>query len=281
MIKNLTITQLVENTAGGPGLLAEHGVSFHIEADEHHLLFDTGQGLALQHNAEQLALPMASVEGIILSHGHYDHSGGLMDVLQLTGPVDLYLHPDALKAKFNRNGREIGAPIADVQGLTPRLKRIISTQQPTEILPGIHATGEIPRFHPIEDTGGPFYHDADRCETDHLSDDQALYIESCQGLVVLLGCGHSGVINTLEYIHELTDGKPIHAVIGGMHLLRASEERLAFTADKLEQMNIDYLAPNHCTGLQAVCYFKHRFLQSFHESRVGDQHRFGESGRIA
>lgn len=281
MIKNLTITQLAENTAGRPGLLAEHGVSFHIEADERHLLFDTGQGLVLKHNAQQLATPMASVEGIILSHGHYDHSGGLVEALNMTGPVDLYLHPEAFEAKFNRNGREIGSPIDDMHQLEPRVKQVIPTRQPTEILPGIHVTGEIPRNHPIEDTGGPFYRDEDRSKTDELPDDQALYIETAEGLVVLLGCGHSGVINTLEYILHLTDSKPIHAVIGGMHLLRASQERLAFTGERLEQLDIDYLAPNHCTGLEAVCYFKRRFPQAFRESKVGERHRFGEPGESA
>jgi 7,8-dihydropterin-6-yl-methyl-4-(beta-D-ribofuranosyl)aminobenzene 5'-phosphate synthase len=279
MIEQLTLTQLVENTAGGPGLLAEHGASVHIEANGRRLLFDTGQGLALRQNTQQLAIPIALVEGIILSHGHYDHSGGLMDVLQSTGPVNLYLHPEALKAKFNRIGRKIGSPISSTQSLTPQLKRFIPTRQPTEILPGIHVTGEIPRNHPIEDTGGPFYRDEGRGQTDELPDDQALYIETAEGLVVLLGCGHSGVINTLEYIQPLTDGKPVHAVIGGMHLLRASQERLTITGERLEQMGIDYLAPNHCTGLEAVCYFKRRFPQVFHESKVGDRHRFGEPGR--
>jgi 7,8-dihydropterin-6-yl-methyl-4-(beta-D-ribofuranosyl)aminobenzene 5'-phosphate synthase len=89
MIHALSITQLVENTAGKPGLLAEHGVSYFIEADGHYLLFDTGQGLALRHNVERLGVPLERVEAIVLSHGHYDHAGGLVDVLDSTGPVDL------------------------------------------------------------------------------------------------------------------------------------------------------------------------------------------------
>ncbi|MEA3241940.1 MAG: MBL fold metallo-hydrolase [Pseudomonadota bacterium] len=108
-----------------------------------------------------------------------------------------------------------------------------------------------------------------------LLDDQALYVETSEGLIVLLGCGHSGVINTLEYIQKLSGGKPIHAVIGGMHLLRATPERLAFTGSSLSRMQVQYLAPNHCTGLEAVCYFKNRFPDAFHESRVGASHAFG------
>jgi len=272
MINKLTITQLVENRASDPGLLGEHGLAFFIEADGHCLLFDTGQGLALRHNAEQLGISMKSVEAIILSHGHYDHAGGLSEALEMTGPVDLYLHPQALTPKFNSNGRDIGAPLADAAKLTTLVRKFIYTQGPTEIIPSIYTTGNIPRTHKIEETGGPFYQDSDRTQPDGLPDDQALFIETSQGLIVLLGCGHSGVINTLEYIRR--GEKPIHAVIGGMHLLHASAERLAFTGDALNRMNIRYLAPNHCTGLDAVCYFKNRFPDTFHKSEAGTRHLF-------
>ncbi len=274
MINNLTITQLVENRVGAPDLLAEHGVAFFIEADGDCLLFDTGQGLALRHNAEQLEIRMESVDAIILSHGHYDHAGGLVDALEMTGPAEIYLHPRALTAKFNRNGREIGAAVTDEGKLTSLARGCTYTRAPTEIIPGIHVTGEIPRSHKIEDTGGPFYQDADCTRKDALPDDQALYIETPKGLVVLLGCGHSGVINTLEYIQQISGGKSIYAVLGGMHLLRAPMKRLAFTGDSLERMGIRYLAPNHCTGLEAVCYLKSRFPDAFHDSMTGTRHAF-------
>ena len=275
MINSLSITQLVENTAGSPGLLAEHGVAFYIETDEHRLLFDTGQGLALRHNAAILGIPIASVEAIILSHGHYDHAGGLSAALEMTGPVDLYLHPKALTAKFNHKGQEISAFIAGQTDLGSLAGRTFDTQGPTEIFSGIHVTGEIPRTHKIEDTGGPFYQNPECTRPDTLPDDQALFIETPEGLIVLLGCGHSGVVNTLEYVQQLSDNKPIHAVIGGMHLLRATPERLAFTGDRLNDLAVGYLAPNHCTGLEAVCYIKSRFPGAFHQSQTGTIHTFG------
>jgi len=274
MIKRLTITQLVENTAVGPGLLGEHGNAFLIEADGYYLLFDTGQGLTLRHNAKQLDAPIKSIESIILSHGHYDHMGGLAEALNMTGPINLYLHPEAMGSKFNQNGRNIGASMTDVMKTPSLTRKIIHTRKPTEISKGIYVTGEIPRTHKIEETGGPFYTDQKLKHHDTLIDDQALYIETYQGVVVILGCGHSGVINTLDYIHTLSSSRPIHAVIGGMHLLNAKPERLAFTGDALEHFSIPYLAPNHCTGLNAICDFKNRFPDCIHASNVGSRHHF-------
>lgn len=269
------ITQIVENTAAGRDLLGEHGVAYFIQADGRSILFDTGQGHVLTHNADRLGLALDEVETIALSHGHYDHAGGLRAALERTGPVDLYLHPEAMRPKFNREGRAIGTPGLDADALRGVTRRLVVTREPVEIAPGIHLTGEIPRRHAIEDCGGPFYLDAACSRPDLLPDDQAMYLETPSGIVVLLGCGHSGVINTLDHIRELTDGRPIQAVIGGMHLLRAGTERLAFTAEHLARMEIRYLAPIHCTGTEASGYFRARFPSQIRESVVGTCHRLG------
>jgi 7,8-dihydropterin-6-yl-methyl-4-(beta-D-ribofuranosyl)aminobenzene 5'-phosphate synthase len=277
MLKHLEITVLVENQPMGRGLLGEHGLAFHLRADDHDILFDTGQGLALSHNADALGIKLAGIETIVLSHGHYDHSGGLPQVLERCGDVDIYLHPAALRAKFNRDGKDIGTPAASLAALgTARSVR--STEEPTEILPGLFASGPIPRRHGFEDCGGPFYCDAHKHEEDLLPDDQALYALLPEGVVVLLGCCHAGVVNTLEYIVELTGGLPLYAVIGGTHLLRAGEDRLARTAKLLETLNVRLLAPNHCTGLNAQCYLRARFPDRYIEAPAGKRFFFGETG---
>ncbi len=192
----------------------------------------------------------------------------------MTGPVKLYLHPQALDCKFNQKGRDIGAPITDIADIRSLTSEIIYTRKPTEIMSGVHITCEIPRTHKIEDAGGLFYTDRELNHHDSLLDDQALYIDTFQGIVVLLGCGHSGVINTLEYIQTLSGGRPIRAVIGGMHLLNATPERLAFTREALARFSIPYLAPNHCTGINAICNFRDHLPEHVHSSNVGSRHHF-------
>ena len=278
MIQNLVITQLVENVASAPGLLGEHGASLFIEADEQCLLLDTGQGLTLRQNAARLGIALERVTAVVLSHGHYDHTGGLDAVIEITGgAVDLYLHPAALAPKFNRDGRAIGAPMTDLDALRSRVRQLIANREPVEIRSGLWLSGEIPRRHALEDTGGPFYRDAACTEIDTLPDDQALIIDTPLGLVVVLGCGHSGLINTLDYVQTLVPGRPIHAVLGGTHLLRATAERLDFTVQALAGFEVDYLAPNHCTGLAAMCLLRQHFPRQFRESPAGTRHCFDNS----
>jgi 7,8-dihydropterin-6-yl-methyl-4-(beta-D-ribofuranosyl)aminobenzene 5'-phosphate synthase len=114
------------------------------------------------------------------------------------------------------------------------------------------ATGTIPRITDFEDTGGPFFLDPCCSMPDSLDDDQAIFFETLQGLVIVLGCAHSGVINTLRYIDELSGGKPIHAVIGGMHLVQASPERISRTIEEFRRMNVQWFMPGHCTGMAAM-----------------------------
>lgn len=250
------VTVLADNCVQGFGLLAEHGLAFWVETRGWRLLFDTGQGLVLSHNAGKLGVPLEQVDAIVLSHGHYDHSGGLNSVLRHAPNVKIYAHPDAVLPKYARrdNGTswDVGMPPPTEDTLRERGDAVTWTKQPTEMFDGVFVTGEIPRRTDYEDTGGPFFRDGNCQRADALLDDQAMFFESRLGTVVLLGCGHAGVINTLRFVQELTGAKPIHTVIGGMHLVKATRDRMDRTIGSLRQLNVQRLGPTHCTGAAAT-----------------------------
>jgi 7,8-dihydropterin-6-yl-methyl-4-(beta-D-ribofuranosyl)aminobenzene 5'-phosphate synthase len=273
VVETLRITVLAENTVRGSKLLAEHGLAFWIEADGHSILFDTGQGLVLRHNAEQLGIPLEKTEKLVLSHRHFDHVGGLADVFDAAGAFDLYLHPDAMGETYHRRKepphRSIGMSEFDEVALGSHARRLVWTRGPTEVVEDVYVTGEIPRLNDFEDTGGPFFADA-ACETpDPLYDDQALYIRTPAGIVVILGCAHSGVVNTLDYIAELTGCDRIHSVMGGMHLVRASNERLEKTVEALRKHKVASIGAAHCTGMRATSYLWSQLPDACFECCVG------------
>ena len=256
MSQSVRITVLVEDTAGSRGLLGEHGLAFWIEAGSKRALFDTGQGMALEHNARHLKVALDSADAIVLSHGHYDHTGGLGQALKAAPQAKVFAHPAAFQTKRERNdngtARDVGMPQLDEDEARKKAGDLAWTNQPMEIYAGLFVTGEIPRTTEFEDTGGPFFLDEQCREPDSLIDDQAMFFESAAGTVVLLGCAHAGVINTLQYIRQLTDNRPIYAAMGGMHLVNASQERIDRTTEALRQLNIVCLAPGHCTGTVAT-----------------------------
>lgn len=248
------ITVLVENSAGKLGVLAEHGLSFLIETGGEKILFDTGQGFVLEHNLEQLFQGLENVKTVVLSHGHYDHTGGLHTALPMMNNPAVYAHSAVTEPKFvcypNADSRSVGMPEADKNAL---LKSAwIQTERPAELPGGLCLTGPIPRATDFEDTGGPFYLDDACTSPDPLTDDQAAFIETGHGTVVILGCAHAGIINTLRYIQKLTDQQTIHTIIGGMHLHSASEERMEKTMEALRELNPLRMFPCHCTGFPAA-----------------------------
>ncbi len=258
----LRITVVVENTASARDLLAEHGLAFWIEHRGHRILFDTGQGGVLAHNASRLNVPLDAADAIALSHGHYDHTGGLATLFEKEAVPALFLHPAALAPRYSRppDGptRAIGMPPASIEAVRQHTT-IVWTESHAEIFPGVHVTGPIPRRSGFEDTGGPFFADAAGREPDLLPDDQAFYLETSHGTVVVLGCAHAGVVNTLHYVRALTENRPIHTLIGGMHLVSANEERMDRTIQALRHFGVQRLMPAHCTGFPAMARLWHEF----------------------
>ncbi len=276
--KELSITVLVENTVYQRGLLAEHGLSFWIESEGKGILFDTGQGMAFPPNAQELHIPLEKAQAIVLSHGHYDHTGALLYTLGKNTDARIFLHPDALKICYHKPkdaaSREIGISKQAREKLKAIENRILWTEKPQQIMQGIYATGSIPRETEYENTGGDFFLDEQGNHPDPIADDQSIWLETSKGIVVLLGCAHSGVINTLRYIERLACTQKFYALIGGMHLVHASPERLKATAEALSRYNFTILAPAHCTGFMAISFLHKHFPNSFRTCSTGTKFSF-------
>ncbi len=256
MNAGVRITVLVENSVNRGGLKAEHGWSCLIEIGGRRVLFDTGQTELVLDNARTLGCSLENLDAIVLSHGHYDHTGGLAAVCRLSPAARLFLHPAALETRFTQDAdgamRRIGMPEASRQAIANAGPGLILTSACLEVVPGLRVTGEIPRQTNFEDVGGRFYLDDHARRADPLLDDQAVFFQTPAGMVVLLGCAHAGVVNTLTHIEHLTGGERVHALLGGMHLGSASERRMEETVACLRQIKPGCLAPAHCTGLPAA-----------------------------
>ncbi len=272
MNQNIRVTILVDNRAS-EGLKAEHGLALWIETDGKKILFDTGQGPALGYNASQLGIDLKKTDVVVLSHGHYDHSGGLAEVLAMAPGAMVYAHANVIRERFSvgpEGSRRICMPpesLAAIAALPP--ERMNWVRAPLYLSEKIGLTGPIPCLTDFEGPGGPFFLDEQGTRPDLIEDDLAMWVRTPGGLVVLVGCAHTGLINTLNHIMTLELGQPLRTVIGGFHLRAASELRLTRTLTALKQASPQLVVPCHCTGITAMTAIGHELARQCVWGSVG------------
>lgn len=268
---------ICENTVGRPiPALGEHGFSCLVEHGDRSWLFDTGSGAGLLHNLNVLGVDPHRIESVVLSHGHYDHAGGLDGFLKVVGPRPVYAHPDIFRSRFwlgQHEKRFIGVPASQ-----PELEQAGADFRFSEdfltLAPGLHFSGRIPRMTASE-TGDPHLVVSDPSGegwvSDPIADDAALALETPRGLIILLGCAHSGLINTVRHFLDKLGQQHVHAIIGGTHLGPASEAQFLETITFLAGLKVDRLGVSHCTGQIRSAQLHARFPDKVFFAAVGSQ----------
>jgi len=276
----ITITTLVENTSGAPSLYGEWGQSLLIEADSMRILFDTGPTRHVIDNAKRLGVDLETVDKIALSHGHYDHTGGLKEVLALIrssgrrpNGIEITAHPDIFQEKYfcakGFPARKISIPFTreELEALGARFNL---SSMPVKLSENITTTGEVKVSVDYEQID-PSLHikQEGNYVPDPLTDDLSLIIKTEKGLVLLLGCAHRGLISTIMHAQEITGVRDIYAVIGGTHLVSADKTRMEQTVKALRSFNISRLGVSHCTGLKSSAVLANEFSNAFFFNSAG------------
>ncbi|MDD2898735.1 MAG: MBL fold metallo-hydrolase [Desulfuromonadaceae bacterium] len=268
------ITILCENSVGPlSGTLGEHGFSALIEpSGGDPLLFDTGQGLTLLHNARRMNKDLSLVKRVVISHGHYDHAGGLKPLLLECGAKQILAHPAVFQSRYRVKDTGECYPIS-IPASREELQALGATFDISKdfraIAPGIFLTGEVPRVTDFETGDQGLYCDCAGQEPDITPDDQSLVVESDSGLVLVLGCCHAGVVNTVQHVATMTGRRDIYAVIGGTHLGFCSQEQLGKSIVELRKLGLKKLAASHCTGFAASARLSREMPKEFQTAQVG------------
>ncbi len=260
----MKLTVLNENLVYRAGLTAEHGLSVLVEEQGRRLLFDTGQTGRFMENAARLGVSLEGLDAIILSHGHYDHCGGLTALEKQLGQLPpVYVRKASFLKKYTagrRPGeyRDIGIPWKRKESRA----KWIDTEDFQEIWPGFYLLGNIPYRPEGEPRPEGFFYQPEgkeEMEPDAFSDEQFLAVDSPKGLTLVMGCSHMGIINCLLQVRERFPGRPIRCMLAGMHLMNASEEQIQKTIERLRPFRVECLIPVHCTGVEAIVAMKQAF----------------------
>lgn len=272
----MKITTLIENNKGSvDGLEYEHGLSFFIEINDKHILFDTGQTGAAIENAKKLHIDLAKTNYLILSHGHYDHTGGVKRLLENgTMNISSVLVGEGF---FNSKYKIVEDELVFIgnsfdKGVFNEKKiPVLEVDAPKEFENGVWIFREFQNNNEFEEMNPKFVRkEQERLVLDDFKDEVSLAIQTTKGLVVIVGCSHPGILNILTTIHKSLN-LPIYAVVGGSHLVDADEKRIMQTITAMKDMQIKKLYLSHCTGELAMQFLKKEFGEDFILNHTGDK----------
>ena len=275
-----------ENTAliKGSNLIAEWGLSFLLKTEKITILFDTGRNISVCFNAQLLGIDLNEIDKIVLSHSHSDHTGGLRQILKRMNKkndIEIIAHPNIWSKRYNRYNNKkdeyMGMPFQREE--LEKLGAYFNlTKKSIEITEGMITSGEIPLVTDFEKISSKntqrLIKENDKYYEDDILDDQAIFFKSEKGLIVITGCAHRGIINTIYHAQQLTGMKDIYAVIGGSHLIEAPQERIIQTIDALEKLNVKRVGLCHCTGFKALSSLINRLPEQFVSVTSGTVFRF-------
>jgi 7,8-dihydropterin-6-yl-methyl-4-(beta-D-ribofuranosyl)aminobenzene 5'-phosphate synthase len=272
----IKITVLCENLVGKLVGSGEHGFSAFIETEEGNYLFDTGTGRSIVPNSLTLNMDLKSIKKIFLSHGHYDHTGGLAEVLKMKGEVEVHAHPHVfidrmavLKEKDREIQRFVGMYYKK-RYLESLGARFVFNTDFMEVGKGLFLTGEVPRQTTFEKPDPRLFSETDgRTTHDLFLDDQSLILDTDKGMVLILGCAHAGMINILHHVVHKMGKKKFHVILGGTHLDFLTSEQLEESIRSLKTLEIDRIGVSHCTGLRAAFRLHQEFGDRFFYGCVG------------
>lgn len=275
-VKSLKVTTLADNVVYDGRLLGQFGFSAYLEirdehGNEHSIIFDTGQKKGpLLYNIKALKLDLSSLEWIILSHGHHDHTGATVELIKKAKKeVNVIVHPNAFLPKFRvekHRRKHHGVPRGERKtDILEAGGKVVETKNPIELIPGVVTSGEIKRATPFEKITWKNRTIIDEKQVrEQVLDDQALFINiERHGVLVLSGCAHAGIINTLQSALDVSKTKKLYGFIGGTHLIRPKENRLRETMRRLKEFDLRLISPAHCTGHKSIAALNQAFPKAF------------------